>query len=146
MQRSMVGNAEMAAWELPFKSVLGCMLQTALLAARFGFDPEAEEILRAVESVRQRHDSTRLARALVRIYRQSYQEAVDGLDSGLLKENPRHDMARAVKALALYHLGRNSECRTLVMALKEQAASDPGTVGAPARSLMASLGAEVGAA
>lgn len=146
MRLSAVGEAEMGEWEAPFRPMLGFLLQAGLLAARFGMGPEAEEILRAVEAVRPRHVSARLARALSGIYRQQYQDAIDGLDKGLLKDDPRHDMARAVKALALYHLGRLRECRVLVAALQEQAALAPQSVGAPARNLAASLAAEVGAA
>jgi hypothetical protein len=146
MRMSAVGEAEMGAWEEPFKSVLGCLLQTGLVAARFGFGSESEEILRAVEAVRPRHDSTRLARALATIYRLRYQNAIDGLEKGILKEDPRHDLGRAIKALGLYHLGRLEECRALVSALREQAAKDPRSVSAQARNLAASLAAEVGAA
>lgn len=146
MRMSAVDGTEMGDWEAPFKSMLGFLLQAGLLAARFGFGQEGERILRSVEAVRPRHNSTRLARALADIYRQRYQDAIDGLESGLLKEEPRHDVARALKALGLYHLGRTAECRTLITALKEQAAKEPRTVGAQARSLIASLIAEVGAA
>jgi hypothetical protein len=146
MRMSAVGETEMGDWEAPFKSMLGFLLQAGLLAARFGLESPAEDILRAVEAVRPRHVSSQLAQALVAIYGQRYQNALDGLERGVLKEEPRHDLARALKALAFYHLGRTAECRALVAALKEQAAKDPQSVGAQARSLIASLGAEVGAA
>jgi tetratricopeptide (TPR) repeat protein len=146
MRMSAVGEAEMEAWEKPFESMLGCLLQAGLMAARFGLGREAEEILRAVEAVRPRHDSVLLARALVGIYQGRYQEAIDGLEGGLLGEVPRHDMARAIKALALYQLGRLEESRALVEALRKEAAQAPGSVSEQARSLAASVAAEVGAA
>lgn len=146
MRMSAVGGTEPGEWEAPFKSMLGFLVQAGLLAARFGFGQEGDRILRSVEAVRPRHDSTRLARALAAIYQRRYQEALDGLENGLLKEEPLHDMARALKALGLYHLGRTAECRALVAALKQQAADEPLSVGAPARSLIVSLIAEVGAA
>jgi hypothetical protein len=146
MRMSAVGAAEMEAWEEPFKSVLGCLLQAGLLAARYGFTAEGEAILGAVEAVRPRHESIRLARALAGIYRQSYQDAIDGLESGLLQDDPRHDMGRAIKALALYHSGRFEESRALVLALREEAAQAPESVSAQARNLAASIAAEVGAA
>lgn len=144
VRMSAVGETEMDAWEAPFKSVLGFLLQSSLLAARFGLGPEAESILAPVEAVRPRHVSSQLARALVRIYGGSYQDAVDGLDSGLLQEDPNHDMARAIKALGLYHLGRFTECRVLVKDLQEQAAATPDSVSGQARDLIASLAVEIG--
>lgn len=146
IRKSAVGNAEMAEWELPFKSVLGCLLQAGLLAARHGMRNQAEIILRPVEAVRPAHASTRLARGLVGIYQERYQEAIDGLDKGLLKEEPEHDMGRAVKALGLYHLGRIDECRALIKALREQAVKAPATVSAQARNLASSLASEIGMA
>ena len=145
MQRSTVGDTGMAEWEIPFKSVLGCLLQAGLLAARNGLGAQAETILRPVEAVRPGHASTRLARGLVNIYRERYQEAIDGLDQGLLREDPRHDMARAIKALGLYHLGRLDECRTLLKGLQDQIARAPQSVSTQARNLAASLAAETGA-
>ncbi len=146
MQRSIVGDSEMAEWEMPFKSVLGSLLQAGLLAARNGLGAQAEAILRPVESVRPGHASTRLARGLVNIYKERYQEAIDGLDKGLLRDDPSHDMARAVKALGLYHLGRLDECRALLKGLEEQAVRAPKSVSAQARNLAASLTSEVGSA
>ena len=96
--------------------------------------------------MRPTHASTRLARGLASIYQKRYQDAIDGLDHGLLREEPRHDLGRAVKALGLYHLGRTDECRALLLALKEQAAKAPATVGPQARNLAASLAAEIGMA
>ena len=141
---SAVGEAEMDAWEVPYKSVLGFLVKTSLLAARFGMANEAESILAAVEAVRPRHASSHLSRALVCIYLERFQDAVDGLKSGLLKEDPRHDMARAIMALGLHHLGRLEECRVLVEALQDQDAADPQSVSGEARDLAASLAAEIG--
>jgi hypothetical protein len=144
--KSAVGEADMDAWEVPFKSVLGFLLKASLLAARFGLGEEAERILAPVEAVRPRHASTHLARALVRIYLGRHQEAVEGLENGLLKDEPLHDMARAIKALGEFHLGRFGECRALVRALQEQAAADPLSVCGEARDLAASLASEIGMA
>jgi tetratricopeptide (TPR) repeat protein len=146
IRQSAVGETEMAEWELPFKSVLGCLLQAGLLAARNGMRAEAEAILRPVEAVRPSHASTRLARGLVGIYQERYQEAIDGLEKGLLKEDPDHDMGRAIKALGLYHLGRTEECRGLIKGLRDQDAKAPATVSPQARNLAASLASEIGMA
>lgn len=144
IRHSAVGQTEMADWEVPFKSVLGCLLQAGLLAARHGMRAQAEAILRPVEAVRPAHASTRLARGLVGIYQERYQEAIDGLEKGLLKEDPSHDMGRAIKALGLYHLGRIDECRALINGLREQGVKAPATVSAQARNLCASLASEIG--
>lgn len=144
VRHSAVGDTEMAEWEMPFKSMLGCLLQAGLLAARHGMRAQAEAILRPVEAVRPTHASTRLARGLVAIYQERYQEAIDGLEKGLLKEDPSHDMARAIKALGLFHLGRTDECRALIKGLREQSAKAPATVSAQARNLVSSLASEIG--
>lgn len=156
-RQSAVGNGDIEEWELPFKSVLGCLLQAALMAARHGMPAEAEAILKPVEAVRPAHPSTRLARGLSLFYQDRYQEAIDFLDREILKEDPDNATARAFTAMGLHLLGRIDECRDVLKGLlaEGKGAGGTGTGGdvsvaakdgqaAQAVRLAASLAAEIG--
>jgi tetratricopeptide (TPR) repeat protein len=140
IRHSAVGGMEMAEWEQPFKSVLGCLLQAGLLAARNGMAAEAEAILQPVEAARPSHASTLLARGLVFIYQDRYQEAIDYLDKRILQKDPHNDMAKAFTAMALHLLGRLDECRAILKEVLKTGKS------AQAKNLASSLAAEVGMA
>ncbi|MDB5104459.1 MAG: hypothetical protein JWP91_2148 [Fibrobacteres bacterium] len=140
IRHSAVGNMEMAEWERPFKSVLGCLLQAGLMAARHGMAAEAEAILQPVEAARPSHPSALLARGLVFIYQDRYQEAIDHLDRELLRKDPPNEMAKAFTAMALHLLGRLDECRAILKDVLKTAESSQ------ARNLAASLASEVGMA
>lgn len=111
IRESAIGNREMEDWEKPYKPILGCLLQAAMLAARNGLKDQAEAILRPVEAVRPEHPSPKLARALVLIYSDRFQEAIDFLEREVLRKDPANDMAKSFTAMALHLLGRLDECR-----------------------------------
>lgn len=132
---SIIGNLEMEPWEAPFKRMLGCLLQTAMVSARNGFPEEAEAILASVAGVRPTHPSPKFARALIHIYNSEHQVAIDMLNEEILKDDPENEMARVITCMALHMMERGDECFTVVRHLlhngkNEQAKSIARTLAA----------------
>ena len=107
---SLIGGKDMEEWEKPFQRVLGCLLQSALMAARRHYLKDAKAILDAIYAVRPDHPSTKFALALYLIYLGDAQQCLDYLNANVLKEEPENEMAIAISCMALNLLDRKDEC------------------------------------
>jgi hypothetical protein len=136
-QDSIIGAAEVHAWEAPFRRVVGSMLQTGLVAARNGFHEDAEGIVASIESARPGHPSPKFAKALLLIYKGEPQAAADYLQEEFLKADPGNEMAKALTCMALHVMERGSECYDMVRDLVQSGRNEQAV--SIARNLAADL-------
>ncbi len=90
-------------------AMLSKFLEAALLASRYGEHRTAEAILNAVQGIRPGHSGLMFVRALVAIYSNHYEEAIEIASSEPLASNPDNALTKTILGMSYMRMGRIAE-------------------------------------